>query len=152
MTANASGVAVSFKKEILEAFHNFGTTNTRGGTGADTFNGALYYQNESIGPATTAYSSPGEVSGTGYTAGGKALTNGTAPTTAGTTAYWTPSAQLQWTSLTISSLFDCCLLYNASQNNRAVCALTFAAQTVSAGTFTITWPANTSITALLQVN
>jgi hypothetical protein len=152
MTANAQAVAVSFKAEILQAYHNFGTTNTRGGTGADTLKAALYYQNNGMGSGTTAYTSSGEVSGTGYTAGGQTVTNATAPTTSGTTAYWTPSANLVWTGLTITSAFDCVLFYNASQNNRAIATYTFTAQTISSGTLTITMPSNTSTSALIQVN
>jgi hypothetical protein len=150
--ANTAGICVSFKAEILQAFHNLGTTNTRAGTGADTVKGALYYQNEGIGAATTAYSATGEVAGTGYTAGGEAVTNANPPTTAGTTGYWTPSANLQWTGLTISALFDCLLYYNSSQNNRAIMAYNFGAQTVTSGTFTITMPPNLATTALLTVN
>lgn len=152
MTANVQAIAVSFKAEILQAYHNLGTTNTRGGTGADTIKTALYTTNNSMGAGTTAYSSSGEVSGAGYTAGGLTVTNATPPTTSGTTAFWTPSANLQWTSLTISTPFDCALFYNSSQNNRAIATYTFTAQTISAGTFTITMPANNSTSALIQVN
>jgi hypothetical protein len=152
MSANVQAIAVSFKAEILQAYHNLGTTNTRGGTGADTIKAALYFTNNSMGSGTTAYSSSGEVTGAGYTAGGLTVTNATAPTTSGTTAYWTPSANLQWTSLTISSAFDCVLFYNSSQNNRAIATYTFTAQTISAGTFTITMPTNNSTSALIQVN
>lgn len=152
MASNAQAVCTSFKAEILQAYHNFGTTVTRSGTGADTFKGALYVQNSSIGAATTSYSTTGEVSGTGYTAGGANVTNGTAPTTSGTTAYWTPSANLSWSSVTLSTAFDCLLLYNASQGNRAVASYTFGAQTVTSGTFTLTMPTNAASTALLQVS
>jgi hypothetical protein len=145
VSSNIAAVAVSFKSEILQAIHNLAS-------GGDTLKAALYYQNSSLGAATTAYSASGEVAGTGYTAGGKTVTNGVSPTTSGITAYWTPSASIQWTGLTISSLFDAWLLYNSSKSNRAIAALTFPAQTVTAGTFTITCPANTATTALLQVS
>lgn len=150
--ANSSAVCVSFKAEIIQAYHNFGTTNTRAGTGADTIKAAIYLQNEGIGPLTTAYSATGEATGTGYTAGGKTVTNATPPATSGTTAYWTPSASIQWTGLTISSLFDCLLLYNSSQNNRAIMVYTIPPQTITSGTLTVTMPPNLATTALLQVN
>ncbi len=152
MSANAQAVCTSFKAEVLQAYHNFGTTVTRAGTGADSFKAALYTQNSSIGAATTAYSATGEVAGTNYTAGGQGVTNATAPAISGTTAYWTPSASLTWNTVTLSTAFDCCLIYNASQGNRGVASYTFGAQTVTAGTFTLTMPANAGGTALLQVN
>lgn len=152
MAANSQAVAASFKSEILLALHALGTTVERTGTGADTLKAALYYANNGLGSGTTAYSTTGEVSGTGYTAGGKTVTNAVAPQTSGTTGYWTPSASVSWTSLTIADDFDCLLLYNASQSNRAICTLTFPSQTISAGTFTYAWPTNAASSALLQVN
>lgn len=145
MASNVAAVAVSFKSEILQAIHNLAASG-------DSLKAALYYQNSSMGSGTSAYSATGEVSGTGYTAGGQAATNGVSPTTSGITAYWTPSANIQWTTLTISALFDCWLLYNASKSNRAIATFTFPAQTVSAGTFTITMPTNGATSALLQVS
>ena len=98
-----------------------------------------------------------EVSGTNYTAGGVAVTNGTSPlsTNASATAgvaYWTPSASLQWTALTITTAFDSLLLYNSTQSNKAVSVFTFGSQTISAGTFTLTMPSNTTTTALLRLS
>lgn len=145
MSSNVAAVCASFKQEFLEAIHNLAS-------GGDTLKAALYYQGTGLGYATTAYSATGEVSGTGYTAGGKTVTNGVSPALSGLTSYWTPSASVQWTGLTIGSNFDCCLLYNSSKSNRAIAVLTFAAQTVSAGTFTVVFPANAPTSALLQVS
>jgi hypothetical protein len=152
MAANAQGVCSSFKAEILQAIHNLGVSVSRASTVADTIKAALYTQNQSIGPSTTAYSATGEVSGTNYTAGGIIATNATAPTTGGgSTAYWTPSANLTWTTVTLPALFDTVLLYNSSQSNRAIGAFTFGAQTVTAGNFTLTMPANSPTSALVQL-
>lgn len=152
MAANTQGVSYSFKSEILQGIHNLGVSVTRGGTGADTLKAALYTQNSSIGPATTAYTSAGEVTGTNYTAGGNVLANAIAPTTAGgATAYWTPSGNITWSTVTLATLFDTVLLYNSSQGNRAVATFTFGAQTVTAGNFTLTTPANGPTTALIQL-
>jgi hypothetical protein len=149
--ANTQAMTTSFKNEILQAYHNFGTTVTRAGTGADTFKAALYYATASLGAGTTAYSATGEVTGTNYTAGGITVTNATAPTTSGTTAYWTPSASLVYTNVTISTAFDTVLIYNSTQSNRAVSVHTFGSQTVTAGTFTLTMPTNAAGTALLNI-
>jgi hypothetical protein len=77
--ANSQAVCTSFKVEILNGIHAFGTTVTRGATTKDTFKAALFLASASLGAATTAYSATGEVSGTNYTAGGVTVTNANAP-------------------------------------------------------------------------
>lgn len=151
--ANSAGVCVSFKVDQLNAVHAFGTTVTRGTTLADTFKGALYLQSGSLSPsATTAYSATSEITGTNYSAGGNTVTNATAPTSSGTTAYWTPSANLVWLNLTQSSPFDTLLLYNSTQSNKAVAIYTFTAQTIVAGTLTLIMPTNAAGSALLNAS
>src|SRR5690242_9942725 len=98
--ANSQAIATSFKVEALNGIHAFGTTVARGGTTADTFKAALFLASASIGAATTAYSATGEVSGTNYSAGGVTFT-WVAPSSSGTTAFSTPSASLQWTTVTL---------------------------------------------------
>jgi hypothetical protein len=149
--SNTAAICTSFKVDLLNGIHAFGTSVTRAGTGADSFKAALYLASGSLGAATTAYGTGSEVSGTGYTAGGVAVTNGTAPTSSGTTAYWTPSASFQWTGATLSTAFDTVLLYNSTQSNKAVAVYTFGSQTVTSGTFTLTMPSNASSTALIQL-
>lgn len=148
--ANSQAICTSFKGELLNGIHAFGTTVTRGGTGADTFKAALFLASASIGAGTTTYSTTGEVSGTNYTAGGVTFT-WAAPATSGTTAYSTPSASLQWTTVTLSTAFDCVLLYNSTQGNKAISAHTFGSQTVTAGNFTITMPTNDATTGLVRL-
>ena len=150
--ANTTAICTSFKSEILQAYHNFGTTVTRGGTTADTLKAALYLTTGSVGAGTTAYSATNEVSGTNYSAGGVTVTNATAPTTSGTTAYWTPSAAIVYTTVTLSTAFDTVLLYNSSQSNRAILTYNFGATTVTAGTLTLNMPTNDSTHALIQLN
>jgi hypothetical protein len=136
--------------ELLTATHNF-TTST-----GNTFKAALYLASATLNASTTAYSATGEVTGTNYTAGGITVTNGTSPTatnsstTAGV-AYWTPSASLVYTTVTLSTAFDTVLIYNSSASNKAVSVHTFGSQTVTAGTFTLTMPSNTTSTALLRL-
>lgn len=148
--ANTQAMCTSFMGELLTGTHNFTT-----GTG-DSFKAALYLSSATINASTTVYSATGEVSGAGYTAGGVAVTNGTSPlssntsTTAGT-AYWTPSASIVYTSVTLTTAFNALLLYNASKANKAVSVHTFGDQTVTAGTFTLTMPTNNTATALLRL-
>ena len=154
--ANTASMCTSFMGELLTATHNFGTAPVREVTTADTFKGALYLTSATINASTTVYSSTGEVTGTGYTAGGVAITNATAPTatnsssTAGV-AYWTPSASITYTSVTLATAFDTVLMYNSTQSDKAVAVYTFGSQTVTAGTFTLTMPSNTTTTALLRL-
>lgn len=154
--ANTQSMCTSFMGELMTATHNFGTAPTRATSAADTFKGALYLASATINASTTAYSTTGEVTGTGYSAGGVTVTNATPPTatnssaTAGV-AYWTPSASLTYTSVTLTTAFDAVLIYNSTQSDKAVSVHTFGSQTITAGTFTLTMPANTTSTALLRL-
>lgn len=155
--ANTQAMCTSFLGELLTATHNFGTAPVRAASTADTFKAALYLTTATINASTTAYTSTGEVTGTGYSAGGVTVTNATPPSstnssaTAGT-AYWTPSASITYTSVTLTTAFDTVLIYNSTQSNKSVSVHTFGSQTVTAGTFTLTMPANTTSTALLRLS
>jgi hypothetical protein len=137
--------------------HQFGTVTIVSRTSltsptTDTLKAALYLTTGSIGAGTTTYSSTSEVSGTNYTAGGVTVTNATAPTTSGTTGYWTPSAAIVYTTVTLSTAFDTVLLYNSTQSNRAILSYNFGSTTVTAGTLTLNMPTNAAGTALIQLN
>ena len=150
--ANTQAMATSFKGELLNAYHNFSATNpARTINTADSFKAALYLASATVNATTTAYTTTGEVSGTNYTAGGVAITAWNAPTTSGTTGYTTPTASITYTNVTLSTAFDCVLVYNNSQGNRAVSAHTFGSQTVTAGTFTLTMPTNDATNALIRL-
>lgn len=155
--ANTQSMCTSFLSELMTATHNFGVAPTRGSSTADTFKGALYLTTATINASTTAYSATGEVTGTNYTAGGVAITNATAPASTNTSStagvgYWTPSASITYTSVTLSTAFDTMLLYNSTQSNKAVSVHTFGSQTITAGNFTLTMPSNTTSAALLRLS
>lgn len=154
--ANSTAICTSFKAELMLGAHQFGSVTivSRGSLTAptvDTLKAALYLTTASIGAATTAYTATGEVSGTNYTAGGVTVTNATAPTTSGTTGYWTPSAAITYTTVTLSTAFDTVLLYNSTQSNRAILSFNFGSTTVTAGTLTLNMPANAAGTALINL-
>lgn len=154
--SNTQSMCTSFLGEVLTATHNFGTAPTRGTSAADTFKAALYLASATVNASTTAYSATGEVSGTGYTPGGVTVTNATAPSSTNTSAtagvgYWTPSASIVYTTVTLTTAFDAVLVYNSTQSNKAVSVHTFGSQTITAGTFTLTMPSNTTSTALLRL-
>ncbi len=149
--ANTQAMCTSFKVEILGGVHAIGTPPTRATTAKDTFKAALFEATASLGAGTQTYSSGGEVSGAGYTTGGITVTNATAPTSSGTTAYWTPSASLTYSNVTLTTAFDAVLIYNSTQGDKAVAVYTFGSQTVTSGNFILTMPTNDATTALLRI-
>jgi len=143
--ANTSAICNSFKTEILKAVHDFTATS------GDTFNIALFTSSATLGAGTTAYAATGmnEMSGTGYTAGGKALTSVT-PTLDSTTACC-DFDDISWTSATFTA--NACLIYNDdASGDPAVCAVAFGGdKAVSSGTFTIQFPAKAATTAIVRI-
>jgi len=165
--ANTQAMCTSFMGELMTATHNFGVAPIRAVTTVDTFKGALYTATANTSASTTlcaavtAYASTAvntvpEVVGTNYVAGGVTVTFGTPPTatnssvTAGV-AFVTPSASITYTNVTLTTAFDAVLIYNSTQANKAVSVHTFGSQTVTAGTFTLTMPSNTTTTALIRL-
>lgn len=156
--ANTQSMCTSFLGELLSATHNFSSANpAHTASTADTFKAALYLASATVNASTTAYSATGEVTGTNYSAGGVSITNATNPssTNSSSTAgvgYWTPSASITYTNVTLSTAFDAMLMYNSTQSNKAVAVFTFGSQTITAGNFTLTMPSNTTTTALLRLS
>jgi len=159
--ANTQSMCTSFMGQLLNGGHQFGTITLTSRTSltaptADSFKAALYLASATMNASATVYTVTGEVSGTGYSAGGVAVTTGTVPTatnssaTAGV-AFVTPSASITYTTVTLATAFDAVLLYNSTQGNTAVSVHTFGSQTVTAGTFTLTMPSNTTSTALIRL-
>lgn len=127
----------SFKAELYEAIHNLTT---------DTLKIALFTANADLNASTTAYSASNEVTGTGYSAGGKVLT-GVTISTSGYTVYvnfdnvtWDPAA---FTT-------RCALIYNASKANRSIAVLDFGSDKTTTTSFQIAMPANTATAALIR--
>jgi hypothetical protein len=147
--AIAQSIASSFKSELLQGVHDFGSNAAYPPAGGDTFKIALYTSSANLSSATTAYTTSGESSGPGYTAGGGTLTN-LGVSLSGTTAYLSFD-DYTWTAATISAAGA--LIYNASQGNKAVAVLSFGAVYSSTnGNFTVAMPANTSTTAIIILN
>ena len=141
--AITTAMCTSFKKELLEAVHNFKNT------GGSTFNLALYTSSASLGASTTAYTTSNEVSGTGYTAKGASLTR-VDPSTSGTTAL-TDSSDLTFSSSSITARG--CLIFNDSASgDPAVCALDFGGdKTSSSGDFTVQFPTADASNAIIRI-
>jgi hypothetical protein len=159
--ANTQSMCTSFLGELMLGQHQLGTATLTSRSSltsptTDTVKAALYLASATINAATTVYTSTGEVTGTNYTAGGVTVTNATAPTSTNSSStagvgYWTPSAAITYTTVTLSTAFDTVLLYNSTQGNKAISVHTFGSQTITAGTFSLTMPSNTTTTALLRL-
>ena len=125
----------SFKKELYTAVHNLST---------DTLKIALYTASADLNESTTVYSATNEVTGTGYVAGGVALT-GVTISSSGYTAYVDFSDVVFGASVTAR----CALIYNVTQGNKSIFVLDFGSDKTSTN-FTITMPANTATAALIR--
>ena len=149
-TANVSSVNITsdvFKFALIKVSPSltYGATQTNYGSGSGT--------------PTTSNIGTDEATGTGYTAGGIALTNVT-PALSSTTATTSFSPSPSLTSATISVTAG--IVYNtttrlgaaaAPLNNRTVGVYDFGGtQTVTNGTMTFTMPVNAAGTALIQLN
>ncbi len=139
--AISQGLPTSFKVDLLNAKQNFGT---------DTFKIALYTASATLDATTTAYTTSNEVTGTGYTAGGKVLTVSPTPTSGGTTAYVSFS-NVSWTASTITARGA--LIYNNTlAGKNAVAILDFGSDKVStASTFQISFPTADATSALIRI-
>ena len=141
--AITSTLTTSFKKELLEAKHNFLAS------GGNSFKLALYTSSATMGAATTAYSTNQEASGTNYTAKGDSLTR-VDPTTSGTTAF-TDFADLTFGTATITAR-GCMIFNDSASGDPAVAVFDFGAdKTSTAGSFTITFPTADASNAVIRI-
>lgn len=115
-----------------------------------TLKAALYLVSATTGPTNTVYTATGEVSGTNYTAGGVSVTNGNTVGLTSTTAYWTPSASIVYTNVTLATAFDAVMIYSTTDTNRNIGVFTFGSTTLTAATLTLTMPTNDSTTGLVR--
>jgi hypothetical protein len=127
----------SFKKELYQGIHDLST---------DVIKIALYTGNANLNADTTVYSSSSEITGTGYTAGGKVMT-GVTIESSGYTAY-VNFANVVWNPGVFTA--RCALIYNSSKANRSIAVLDFGSDKTTTSSFTITMPANTATTALIR--
>jgi hypothetical protein len=145
--AITSALCTSFKKELLERKHDFNTSS------GHTFKLALYTSAASLDAATTDYTTSNEVVGTGYTAGGIALTN-IDPTTSGTTAF-IDFADATFTSASITAAGA--VIYNTttdggSGTTNAVAVISFGGDKTSTnGDFVVQFPVADASNAIIRI-
>jgi hypothetical protein len=143
MAFTGNYMCTSFKKELMEAKHNFLLS------GGDTFKLAMYTNSASFDASTTAYTATNEVSGTGYSAGGGTLTR-VDPATSGTTAY-TDFDDLTFSSSTITARGA--LIYNdTAAGDPSVVVLDFGSDKSStSGDFVIQFPTADASSAIIRI-
>jgi hypothetical protein len=145
--AITSALCTSFKKELLERKHDFNATS------GHSFKIALYTSSATLGAATTDYTTSNEVVGTGYTAGGIALTN-IDPAISGTTAF-IDFADATWPSATITAAGA--LIYNTttdggSGTTDAVAVISFGGDKTSTnGDFVVQFPTADASNAIIRI-
>lgn len=105
---------------------------------ADTLKIALYSSNASLGPETVAYSATGEISGTGYSAGGATLTGGALAVSRG--IVYADFADASWPAATLSDVAGA-MIYNSSKSNKSIWILNFGiARSCTNQIFTVRFP------------
>ena len=128
----------TFKLGLASADFDFATGTT------DVFKIALYTNAATLDASTAAYTTDGEVSATGYTAGGETLT---------------PSVSISdgvsfidYGDVSRSGAFTArgALIYK--DGGAAICVLDFGADRTSTSTFLVQFPANTSSSALIRIS
>ena len=167
-----NAICNSFKVEILKGGHNF--NDSSGAPTGNAFKLALFSSDSaSLSKTTTVYTAPsspnavptdtlevsqsqtdGGASNSGYTAGGIALTSSADPVLSGDTAC-VKFNDVSFNSASFTARG--CLIYNNTNisgfnNLRSVCVVNFGAdKTVTSGTFTIQFPAQTASNAIVQI-
>ena len=149
--AITQAMATSFKVEILDGYHNFGTAPVRATGVADTFKIALYTSAATLGSTTTAYTTSNEVAATGgYTAGGNTLAISNVPNSASGTTAWLSFSNSLWSAATITA--NGAMIYNSTQANKCVAILAFGGdKTSTAGDFTIIFPTANDTSAIIRI-
>ena len=139
----------SFKVDLLNGVHNFGTGVVRAATTADTFKIALYTSDAVLNATTTSYNASNEASGTGYTAGGNTLTVSQVPTSTDNTAFLSFSST-SWSGSSISARGA--LIYTSPQSDKSVAILDFGdTKTTVNQTLTIEFPTANSSSAIIRI-
>jgi hypothetical protein len=141
--AIVQGQTTIFKLNLLKALENFAVGTPY------TYKIALYTAFADLTSSTTAYSTTNEITGTGYTAGGKTLvvvppdSNDTANTAfvSFLPAIWNPA------SFTTRGA----LIYN-STTGAAVCVLNFGSDKTTTSTFTVQFPTANATDAIIRVS
>jgi hypothetical protein len=131
----------AFKVNLLKGVENFNTGTSY------TYKIALYEATATLNANTLVYTTDGEITGTGYTAGGKVLAP-TVPTSSSNTAYIS-FANVTWDPAAFTTRGA--LIYN-STTNAAVAVLDFGSDKTATSTFVVTFPTATASSAIIRIS
>lgn len=135
------GACTVFKINLASGLEDFTATSTY------QYKIALYNANANLGPDTLIYSTDNEITGTGYTAGGKNLT--VLPVASGgTTTAYISFDNVTWSSASFTARGA--LIYNGTTGN-AVCVLDFGSDKIASNSFTISFPPDTANSAVIRI-
>ena len=139
--ALTQGLTTTFKQNCLSGLENFAVGTPY------TYKIALYSSTANLSNYTTAYTVDGEITGTGYTAGGKALT--IIPPSYSNPDYtaFVSFLPVIWNPASFTTRGA--LIYN-STTGASVCVLNFGSNKTATNTFTITFPADTTSDAVIR--
>jgi hypothetical protein len=135
------GQCTVFKKNLLSGLENFAVGTPY------TYKIALYNGNADLSSTTLAYTSVNEITGTGYTAGGKTLTV-IPPSSSGQTAFIS-FVTVTWSPASFTTRGA--LIYN-STTGAAVAVLNFGADKTPSSSFTITFPTDDASNAIIRIS
>jgi hypothetical protein len=133
------GQTTSFKVGLFNGQFNLAT---------DTIKMALYNGNANLDQTTTAYTSTNEITGTGYTAGGKAMTGVTISYDATNSVAYVNFNNVVWSPAAFTA--RCALIYDVTASNASIAVIDFGSDKTCVNSFTVTMPANTYSTALIR--
>ena len=139
--AITQAMCTQFKRDVMLGLHDLDS---------DTIKIALYTSSASLGAATTAYTTSGEVaSGGGYTTGGETLASASVINN-GTSGCF-DATDPEWTGATFTARGA--LIYNDTESDLAIAVLDFGGDfTVAGGTFKVVFPAQTKDTAIVRID
>lgn len=143
--------AAAFTSSVASTGTISGGTLTFTNPMASSYKLAMFTSSASLDATTTAYSATNETSGTGYSAGGSALTISASMPSLTTTVAWMDFADLVFSTATVTA--NGCLIYNSyGAINRACSVHAFGGdKTATAGDFTIVFPTPDSSNAILRI-
>lgn len=134
-----AGATDSFKEELFRLIHDFAF---------DTFKIALYQDGSNIGPGTEVYTTSGEVTGTGYSAGGQALTVASIQSSQGVS--YVDFSDVSWPGANFTARGA--LIYNSSKSNRSVLIMDFGVPRLFSSTSnTVVFPVPDRDNAILRI-
>ena len=138
-------VTNTYKNGLNTGSFNLGTGTTQ------VFKIALYTNSASLDYSTTAYTTTGEVTDAGYTAGGSTLTISQVPTvgSSGTTSYYSFS-NVSWSGAITAR--GALIYLSDGGTNPAMIVLDFGSDKTSTTTFSVQFPAATNTTAIIRIS